>query len=217
MNRILKYGGWLVGIALLFMLIFPQYFIHTGVSFALLAIFTQVCAKNVSGASKIFVADKSVATVISVASHEISGITGTTPFMRVDTMQDSVEWKEEETRVGLNNAKIANTINFDVMPPSTATSVFLQALMDGSPCGYFAIIVDGNGKCWLVGHNETDIRERPLRLGKITHDTGKGLAVATGNVLTITLENECSGLALPFDTTTNAAILGGTATFCKWS
>ena len=177
----------------------------------------MVCAKNVSGASKVFVADKAVATAITVVAHEVSGVTGTTPFMRVDALQDSVEWNEEGARVGLNNWSIKNTINFDVQPPSTTTNVFLQALIDGSPCGFFAIVVDGNGKCWLVGHNETDVRERPLRLGKQSHKTGKGLAVADGNTIPITLENECGGLALPFDTTTTAAILGGTATFVKWS
>jgi hypothetical protein len=182
-----------------------------------LAIFTQNCGKNVSGASKIFIADKSVATAITVTSHEVSGITGTTPFMRVDALQDSVQWKEEITRVGLNNIKVNNTVEFSVMPPSTTTNVFRQALEDGSPCGFFAIIVDGNGKCWCVGHNETDVRERPLRLGKDTRDTGKGLAVAEGNTAVITLENECGGLALPFDTTTTGTILAGTATFIKWS
>ena len=181
-----------------------------------LAIFTQNCGKNVSGASKIFIADKSVATAISITSHEVTGITGTTPFMRVDALQDSVNWKEEVARIGHNNIAVTNTVGFDIMPPSTTTSVFLQALIDGSPCGFFAIIVDGNGKCWLVGHNETDVRERPLRLGKQTHDTGKGLKVPEGNTIPIVLENECSGLALPFDTTTTAAILGGTATFIKW-
>jgi hypothetical protein len=217
MNKIIKYGGYLVGITLLLTLIFPHLFLPAGITCATLAIFTQNCGKNVSGASKIFIADKSVATAITVTSHEVSGITGTTPFMRVDALQDSVSWKEEVTRVGLNNIKVANTIEFSIMPPGTTTNVFRQALQDGSPCGFFAIIIDGNGKCWCVGHNETDIRERPLRLGKDAHDTGKGLTVAEGNTDVITLENECSGLALPFDTSTAATILAGTATFIKWS
>ena len=182
-----------------------------------LAIFTQSCQKNVSGASKIFIADKAVATAFTITSGEISAVTGTTPFMRVDAIQDSVSWKEEGSRIGLNNWKVNNTVEFDIMPPAKDTNTFLQALIDGSPCGFFALIVDGNGKCWVVGHNATDVRERPLRLGKQTHDTGKGLSVAEGNTIRITMENECGGLALPLDSTLTAAVLAGTSTICKWS
>jgi len=182
-----------------------------------LAIFTQTCAKNVSGASKIFIAEKAVATAFTMTSGEISAVTGTTPFMRVDSIQDSVYWNETSEAVGLNNIKVANEVGFDVMPPSKTTNTFLQALIDGSPCGFFAIVLDGNGIAWLVGHNATDVRERPLRVKKLDHKTGKGLSEATGNTIPIALGNECGGLALPFDATAIAAILGGTATFIKWS
>lgn len=182
-----------------------------------LAIFTQTCQKNVSGASKVFIAEKSVATAFTITSGEISAVTGTTPFMRVDAMQDSVSWSEVGEKIGLNNWKITNTIEFDVMPPTKDTNTFLQALIDGSPCGLFALIVDGNGKCWIVGHNATDIRNRPLMLTKQDHKTGKGLSEAEGNTVRIALGNECGGLALPLDSTLTAAVLGGTSTICKWA
>ena len=182
-----------------------------------LAIFSQTCAKNTSGAVKVFIAEKAVATAFTITSGEISAVTGTTPFMRVDALQDSVYWNQPVDPVGLNNIKVTNEIGFDVMPPSKDTNTFLQALIDGSPCGFFAIVVDGNGKCWLVGHNATDVRNRPLTLKKMDHKTGKGLSEATGNTIPIVLGNECSGLALPFDTTATAAIIGGTFTGIKWS
>lgn len=217
MKKLLKYSGYLVGIALLFIMIFPQYLIQAGIigGFAL-AIFVQTCAKNVSGASKIFIAERSVATAFTITSGEISAVTGTTPFMRVDAIQDSVYWNETGESVGLNNWKVANEIGFDVMPPSKDTNIFLQALIDGSPCGFFALIIDGNGKCWIVGHNATDVRNRPLILKKQDKKTGKGLGEATGNTIPIMLGNECSGLALPLDATLTAAVLGGTSTICKW-
>jgi len=182
-----------------------------------LAIFTQTSVKNVSGASKVFIADKAVATAFTITSGEISAVTGTTPFMRVDAIQDSVYWNETGESVGLNNWKVTNEIGFDVMPPSKDTNTFLQALIDGSPIGFFALIVDGNGKCWVVGHNATDVRNRPLILKKQDHKTGKGLGEATGNTIPVMLGNECSGLALPLDSTLTAAVLAGTSTICKWS
>jgi hypothetical protein len=182
-----------------------------------LAIFTQTCSKNVSGASKVFIAEKSVATAFTITSGEISAVTGTTPFMRVDAMQDSVMWEELGEKIGLNNWKVSNKIEFDVMPPAKDTNTFLQALIDGSPCGFFALVVDGNGKCWVVGHNATDVRERPLKLQNQAHKTGKGLSEAEGNTIRITLSNECGGLALPLDSTLQSAVLGGSSTICKWS
>lgn len=182
-----------------------------------LAIYTQSCAKNVSGASKIFIAEKAVATAFTITSGEISAVTGTTPFMRVDAIQDSVYWNETGEQVGLFNWKVTNEVGFDVMPPSKDTNTFLQALIDGSPCGFFALIVDGNGKCWVVGHNATDVRNRPLYLKKQDHKTGKGLSEADGNTIPVTLGNECGGIALPLDSTLTAAVLAGTSTIIKWS
>ena len=208
-----------MGMALLCMLIFPHLFLPAGIigSFAL-AIFTQVCAKNVSGASRILIADKASVTAVTITSNEITAITGSNAFMRIDTVQDSVQWKEDGAQVGLYNWKITNTINFDVMPPSKTTSTLLQALLDGLPCGFLAIIADSNGLCWLIGHNATDILNRPLRTAKQTHDTGKGIAVAGGNQITVELTNDCSGLAIPFTSAISATIIAGTeSTFCKWS
>lgn len=218
MNKMMKYGGYVLGIALLLMFVFPEWVMPAGVTGAFaLAIFTQTCSKNVSGASKIFIAERSVATAFTITSDEISAVTGTTPFMRVDAIQDTVYWNETGEQVGLNNWKVTNEVGFKVMPPSKATNTFLQALIDGSPCGFFALIVDGNGKCWIVGHNATDVRERPLRLKKQDKKTGVGLSEADGNTIPITLGNECGGLALPLDATLTAAVLGGTSTICKWS
>src|SRR5574343_28667 len=218
MTRLYTYGGMLLGIALLCMMIFPEYVIPAGItgSFAL-AIFTQSCAKNVSGASKVFIAEKSVATAFTITSGEISAVTGTTPFMRVDTLQDSVSWEEKGEQIGLNNWKITNTIKFQVMPPAKDTNTFLQALIDGSPCGFFALIIDGNGKVWCVGHNATDVSERTLRLKTQDQNTGEGLSNADGNTVIVELDNECGGKALPLDSTLTAAVLGGTSTIVKWS
>jgi len=218
MNKIMKYSSYVLGAVLLLILLFPQLFLEVGVSGAFaLAVFTQACSKNVSGASKIFIAEKSVATAFTIASGEISVITGATPFKRVDALQDSVYWNETGELIGLNNWKITNELGFDVMPPAVATNTFLQALIDGSPCGFFAIIIDGNGACWLVGHNATDVRERPLRLKSQDHKTGKGLSDAEGNTIPIKLGNECGGIALPLDSTLTGAVLAGTSDICKWT
>ncbi len=182
-----------------------------------LGIFARTCAKNVSGAQRVFIAEKSIVTGITVATGEISAITGTTPFMRVDAEMDSIHWNQKETQVGQNNTKFENVLDFNVVPPALATNTFLQALTDGSPCGLLAIVIDGNSKCWLVGYNATDLMNRPLRKMEEDTDTGTSPADEAGQVVKVKLGNVCGGRALPFDTTLTAAIIGGTSTIIKWS
>jgi hypothetical protein len=182
-----------------------------------LAIFTRTCAKNVAGASKVFIAESSVITAITVTTGEISAVTGTTPFMRVDADQDSIQWDQKVEQVGNNNVKVTNTIDFKISGPSTATNTFIQALLDGSPCGLFAIIIDGNGKCWLVGYNTVDLKNRPLRVKLADHKTGANPSDADGQVIAVQLGHEAGGIALPFDTTNTGTIVGGTNTMIKWT
>jgi len=182
-----------------------------------LALFARTCAKNVAGASKVFIAENASITGITVATGEISVITGTTPFLRVDTEQDSVQWEEKLEKVGDNNVKVTQTIDFKVVPPATATNTFIQALIDGSPCGLFAIVIDGNGKCWLVGYNTTDLKNRPLRIQSVTQKTGANPSDAEGQTAAIQIGHEAGGIALPFDATLTAAIIAGTSTMIKWT
>ena len=182
-----------------------------------LGIFTRVCGKNVAGASKVFISEAASVTGVTVTTGEVSAVTGTTPFKRIDAEQDSVEWDQKVDRIGNNNTKVANKIGFDVVPPSKDTNILLNALIDGSPCGLLAIILDGNGKAWLVGYNTTDLKNRPLRVNSINPKTGKNVSDAAGQVVPVELGNECSGLALPFDSTLTAAITGGTSTIIQWA
>lgn len=182
-----------------------------------LAIFTRTCSKNVSGASKIFIAESASVTAITETSGEISAITGTTPFMRVDAEQDSVSWSEKGEAVGTNNFKVTNTIDFDIVPPSKDTNTFKSALVAGSPCGLLALVVDGNGKVFMVGYNTTDKKLRPLRIKMTDQKTGKGLSDTAGQVVPIQLGNECADFCMPLDSTLTAAVLAGTSTVIKWT
>ena len=182
-----------------------------------LAVFTQSCAKNTSGASKVFIAERANVTGITVTTGEISEVTGTTPFKRIDTIQDSVYWNQTGERVGLNNWKETNEIGFSVMPPATTTNTLIQSLIDGSPCGLLAIVIDGNGKVWLVGYNSIDTFSRLLKLSATNQATGKGLSEEEGNTIPVVLGNECSGRSLPLDSTLSAEVIAGTSAIIQWT
>lgn len=180
-----------------------------------LAIFTRTCAKNVSGAAKIYICEAANATVITLTTGEVSTLTAATSFMRVDADQETISWEQTPEKVGANNTKIINVIDFQITTPKTATNTFLQALIDGSPCGLLAIITDGNGQNWLVGYNTTDLKSKPLRLNSGKQKTGKTMSEVDGGTIAIQLGCECGGLAVPFDTTNNGTINGLTAAFLK--
>lgn len=181
-----------------------------------LAIFTYSCAKNVSGIRKIFIAEKSVATAFTITSGEISAVTGTTPFMRVDTIQDSAKWTQKVVKVGKNNHMVEVMIEADIRPMAKETNTFLQALIDGSPCGFFVLVQNENGKCFIVGHSAEDIRDRPLQLEAAEYDSGQGIDSEGANIR-LQISGKMTGLALPLDSTLTAAVLAGTSTICKWS
>jgi len=218
-NVVMKYGGFTLGAILLFAFFFcPETLIPAGVTGAFaLGIFARVCGKNVAGTQKIFIAEKSVVTAITVTTGEISAITGTTPFMRVDAEQDSCNWEQSDERVGANNTKFSNLVEFMIAKPTKEMNTFVQSLIDASPCGLYAIVTDGNGQNWLVGYDSTSLTSRPLRYNSGKQKTGKNLSETEGQNKVIQLTNECMGLCLPFDTTLNAAINGQTSTIIKWS
>lgn len=218
MKHLFRYGGWLLGIALLSILIFPNALMSEGVigSFAL-AIFVRACAGNRSGAQRVFIAEKTVVTAITVTAGEISAITGTTPFMRVDVSQDSLNWEQEDSKVGANNIMVKNLIEYLIETPNKAMNTHVDALIDASPCGLYAIVTDGNAQNWLVGYDVRSLTSRPLRYNSGKQKTGKLISDADGQTKLIQLTNECMGLALPFDSTLNAAINAGSSTIIKWS
>ena len=181
-----------------------------------LAKFARVCAKNISGCQGLYVAEQAGVTVITVTSGEISAVTGALAFKEIETDIDSINWETSSEKVGLAGRVYRNVINFTITKMRTLLNTLRTALADGSPCGFLAIVTDGNAQSWLVGYSANDLKTKPLRLGEEKGKTGAALTEADGNVLAFTLQNECGGAALPFDTTLNAGINAGTAAYIDY-
>ncbi len=179
--------------------------------------YAHTCAKNTSGASAVFIAEIANATAITVTAGEISAITGTTPFKEIDVEQDSIKWDENVEAVGKSNVKVTQALEFKIAKPTKTSATLIQSLMDGSPCGFLAIVTDGNGQNWLVGYNTVDGKNRPLRLTAAPRSTGTSPSDEAGQLITPTLGCEGSGISIPFDTTLNGAINAGTSTIIDWN
>lgn len=181
-----------------------------------LAKFARVCAKNISGCQAIYVAEQALITVITVTAGEISAVTGALAFKEIECDVDSIDWETSSERVGLAGIAYKNIIKFTITKMRTLVNTLRTALADGSPCGFLAIVTDGNAQNWLVGYSANDLKNRPLRLASESGKTGAALTEADGNVLAFTFQNECGGLALPFDVTLNPAINAGTAAYIDY-
>lgn len=181
-----------------------------------LAKFARVCAKNISGCQAVYVADQALITVITVTAGEISALTGALGFKEIEADVDSISWDTTSEKVGIAGIVFKNVLKFVCSKMTTLLNTLRTALADGSPCGYLAIVTDGNGKNWLVGYTVNDLKTRPLRLQSETGKTGKGLSEADGNTVEFSLENECGGICLPLDATQSAAVNAGTAAYVDY-
>jgi hypothetical protein len=181
-----------------------------------LAKFQRVCAKNVSGCQALYVAEQANVTALTVTSGEISAVTGADAFKEIEADIDSINWETSSEKVGLAGIVYRNTISWMISKMRLAMNTLREALADGSPCGFLAIVTDGNAQNWLVGYSENDLKNRPLRLQTETGKTGQGLTEAEGNVMNFSLQNECGGLVIPFDSNTNADINAGTADYIDY-
>jgi hypothetical protein len=181
-----------------------------------LAKFARVCAKNVSGCQALYVAAQSGVTVITVTAGEISAVTGATAFKEIEADVDGITWDNLSSKVGNAGIVYKNVITFIISKMNTLLNTLRTALADGSPCGFLAIVTDGNGQNWLVGYSVNDLKNRPLQLESEAAKTGKGLTDAEGNTITFTLSNEMGGPTLPFDVTLNPPINAGTAAYIDY-
>jgi hypothetical protein len=181
-----------------------------------LAKFARVCSKNVSGCQAIYVASQALVTVITVTAGEISAVTGALAFKEIEADVDSITWDNSSEKVGASGIVYKNVITWMISKMKTLLNTLRSELADGSPCGFLAIVTDGNAQNWLVGYSANDLKNRPLQLQSEGAKTGKGLADAEGNVITFTLGNEMGGVTLPFDSTLNGGINAGTAAYIDY-
>lgn len=209
----------ILSIVFLLALIFvPDLVLPSGLSFGAIAVYTKVCAKNVSGNTALYWCEISNITSFTITAGEISTVTVATgkKFLKADAEIDTIDRTEVETGTG-SNLSIKHTVMAKFNKPSTALNTLRNSLADASPCGIYAIVTDGNGTSWLVGYNATDTNKRPLRLISGTVNSGLTPADAEGNRYSITLETDNGYVCLPFDATNNGTIKGGTAAFITYA
>lgn len=181
-----------------------------------IAVFSKACSKNVSGNTRIFVAESANVSAITVTAGEISGITGAGAFKEIETDFDTILRTEEKIAGKLNHAYDVS-VDMKFAKPNTALNTLRDSLGDASPCGMIALVRDGNGEWWLVGYNELDLLTRPLYLSQDNFTSGAELIDPEGNKASVKLVRNLADASLPLDSTLADSIDDGTAVFCAYA
>lgn len=184
-----------------------------------LVAYTKTCGKNVSGNfHKVFLNEIANVTSITQSSSEISDVTVGSAFQMVTAEIDSVTFKSEGN--GSSNYFETQTLTMKFAKASKEVNTLIDALMDAITCGIAVIRIDGNGKAWLSGYDDSavDKKARPYNKMKVTYDSGLKPSDADGNIVTIELMRESEWDEIPFTDTTSGymATLSASATWCAY-
>ena len=182
-----------------------------------IAKYSKTCGKNVPGNSRLFFVEAGNISSITVTSNEISAVTmsNTTKFREFGADIDSIKFTIEGT--GSASYSEVQKLEAKFSKKTTALITAKNSLLDAVACGVAIIRVDNNANAWLSGYTFKDKNRRAYNKITTNFDTGAKPSDEGTAAYTITLEAEGFDDELPFDTTLNAAIVGGTATFIDYN
>jgi len=182
-----------------------------------IAKYSKTCGKNVPGNSRLFFVEAANISSITVTSNEISAVTmaNTTKFREFGADIDSIKFTIEGT--GSASYSEVQKLEAKFSKKTTALITAKNSLLDAVACGVAIIRVDNNANAWLSGYTFKDKNRRAYNKITTNFDTGAKPSDEGTAAYTITLEAEGFDDELPFDTTQNASIIGGTATFIDYN
>ena len=182
-----------------------------------IAKYSKTCGKNVPGNSRLFFTEAANISSITATSNEISAVimSDTTKFREFGADIDSIKFTIEGT--GSASYSEVQKLEAKFSKKTTALITAKNSLLDAVACGVAIIRVDNNGSAWLSGYTVKDKNRRAYNKITTNFDTGAKPSDEGTAAYTITLEAEGFDDELPFDTTLNASIIGGTAIFIDYN
>lgn len=181
-----------------------------------IAVYLKTCSKNTAGNQSLFFIEVGNITSVTIAAGEVTAFTAAAGAVKeFDAEIDSIKFTMEGS--GGSSFFQNNKIEARFAKLSKELVIAKKSLVDAVTCGAVAIVLDGNGQAFLVGWNATELGTRPLNKITANFDSGMKPSDEDTGAFTITLEGETGYDAVPFNTATNATILGGTAAFITFN
>jgi hypothetical protein len=186
-----------------------------------IAKYSKTCGKNVPGNSRLFFTEAAnIGSITVTSTNEISAITmkngtPTVKFQEFGADIDSIKFTIEGT--GSASYSEVQKLEAKFSKKTTALITAKNSLLDAVACGVAIIRVDNNGSAWLSGYTVKDKNRRAYNKITTNFDTGAKPSDEGTAAYTITLEAEGFDDELPFDTSLNASIISGAATFIDYN
>lgn len=173
-----------------------------------LAKFHKQCSRNVSGNLHLFLTEATNVYSVTVTSGEVSDIAmvGIETFKEIQCDQNTLKRMIGGARANKSFTNYEHVVEFVVTKASKEVNELSDALDDGQPCGFVAIVVDSNWQAWLVGWSEREENIRPLYPSVVDFDSGVRPADNL-NSMTYRLTGLNDEVDLPMNSTINAYIL----------
>jgi len=109
-------------------------------------------------------------------------------FKRYEFSEDDAEFKESvKFENGARSADIS--IQFKLPTMDSASRAAVDEIMEQSYCGLVGIVKLGNGEMRLLGYNETEKKDRPLRMRTAESTTAKKPSDPHGEDVTLGCEH----------------------------
>lgn len=147
--------------------------------------FAKACESISGGVLEIYLANSADVTSFTLTGSEYSAVTmqGVTTFYKFEFVQDTAEIRENVARNDNGNIAVTHELEFYLPKMSTAQRDAIQEIIDCSPCGIVAIAKDSNGNYWVLGYNETALKERPMRILSDTTTSGQAFTDSNGSTI----------------------------------
>lgn len=153
-----------------------------------LAGYTKTCGKGSSGLKTLHYTEKvNVTSFTKGADRDYTAATMVSGkvFKKVEFDQDSAEFKED---IAISNGVAVVTqsieLHLDKMNKTTATEI--MELVNAINCGVIAIPTNTRGTMHVIGYNEEQGLDRPINGITVAGTSGKALADASGETITLT-------------------------------
>jgi hypothetical protein len=185
--------------------------------------YLKTCVRNTPGNQyQVYLAPIASLTSITLTTNEVSAVTmnGGALFQRVQGKLDQVRMVKA-ANVGNNFSETQTlTMRFDKATSTLATWFYgTDGIANQIVCGMAAIRVDGNGQAWISGVSPASVEGllRPYQKATINFDSGVGPTEEDAAQPELVLERTGAAPEYAFDSSTNAAIVGGTAAWINWA
>ena len=177
-----------------------------------LAVYSNSTSKSSGGNQLLAITEiGNIASIVVTAGEVSSVIMGSTlTFKKIGIEQDSLQ-RTHGGQGSKNNIGFVHQIKYSLSDPNVDLEAHANALADASPAGIAAVVLDGNSQAWLIGYNDTEFGNRPMRL--VNDDFYSGLEPIGDDIQNndFTLECKSSRRALPFNAENSATIAAGTS------